>query len=50
MESRGSFSTRLGFILVSLPCVLDLEDFFVSNNLLPLGALVYLAFCTSRYG
>ena len=30
--------------------VLDLEDFFVSNNLLPLGALVYLAFCTSRYG
>ena len=31
-------------------CVLDLEDFLVSNNLLPLGSLVYLAFCTSRYG
>ena len=30
--------------------VLDLEDFFVSYNLLPLGSLVYLAFCTSRYG
>ena len=30
--------------------VLDLEDFVVSNNLLPLGSLVYLAFCTSRYG
>lgn len=30
--------------------VLDLEDFFVSNNLLPLGSLVYLLFCTSRYG
>lgn len=30
--------------------VLALEDFFVSNNLLPLGSLVYLAFCTSRYG
>ena len=30
--------------------MLDLEDFFVSNNLLPLGSLVYLAFCTSRYG
>ncbi|WP_418871632.1 sodium-dependent transporter [Selenomonas bovis] len=29
---------------------LDLEDFFVSYNLLPLGSLVYLAFCTSRYG
>ena len=30
--------------------VLDLEDFIVSNNLLPLGSLVYLTFCTSRYG
>lgn len=30
--------------------VLDLEDFFVSNNLLPLGSLVYVLFCTSRYG
>lgn len=30
--------------------VLDLEDFLVSNNLLPMGSLVYLAFCTSRYG
>ena len=30
--------------------ILDLEDFFVSNNLLPLGSLVYLVFCTSRYG
>ncbi len=28
----------------------DLEDFLVSNNLLPLGSLVYLLFCTSRYG
>lgn len=31
-------------------CVLDLEDFLVSNNLLPLGSLVYLTFCTNRYG
>ena len=30
--------------------VLDLEDFLVSNNILPLGSLVYLAFCTQRYG
>ena len=30
--------------------VLDLEDFIVSNNLLPLGSLVYLMFCTNRYG
>lgn len=28
----------------------DLEDFVVSNNLLPLGSLAYLLFCTSRYG
>lgn len=27
-----------------------LEDFIVSNNLLPLGSLIYLLFCTSRYG
>lgn len=30
--------------------ILDLEDFIVSNNMLPLGALVYLAFCCTRYG
>lgn len=28
----------------------DLEDFIVSNNLLPIGSLMYLLFCTSRYG
>lgn len=28
----------------------DIEDFIVSNNLLPLGSLIYLVFCTSRYG
>ena len=27
-----------------------LEDFIVSNTLLPLGSLVYLLFCVSRYG
>ncbi len=30
--------------------LMDLEDFIVSNNLLPLGSLVYLLFCVSRYG
>ncbi len=30
--------------------VLDLEDFIVSNNILPLGSLLYLLFCTTRYG
>lgn len=27
--------------------VLDLEDFIISNNILPLGSLVYVLFCTS---
>ena len=31
-------------------CVLDLEDFILSNNILPIGSLIYLLFCTSRYG
>lgn len=30
--------------------VLDLEDFLVSNILLPFGSLVYLIFCVSRVG
>lgn len=30
--------------------IMDLEDFIVSNNILPLGSLVYLMFCTYRYG
>lgn len=30
--------------------VLDTEDFIVSNLLLPLGSLVYLLFCVSKWG
>ena len=30
--------------------ILDLEDFLVSNILLPIGSLVYLLFCVTRYG
>ncbi len=30
--------------------IMDLEDFLVSNNILPLGSLVYLLFCTSKRG
>ena len=53
-------------IVLALPCILgktdwaaftiggkdimDMEEFIVSNNLLPLGSLVYLLFCVSRYG
>ena len=27
-----------------------MEDFIVSNNLLPLGAIYLVIFCTNRYG
>lgn len=53
-------------MVLSLPCILgftvwsdiqfagkgimDMEDFAVSNILLPLGSLFYVIFCTSRYG
>lgn len=30
--------------------ILDLEDFIVSNNLLPLGSLGYVLFCTKKNG
>ncbi|MBE6350043.1 MAG: sodium-dependent transporter, partial [Spirochaetaceae bacterium] len=30
--------------------VLDLEDFIVSNNLLPLGSLLFVLFCTLKSG
>lgn len=30
--------------------VLDLEDFLVSNIILPIGSLIYLLFCVSRFG
>lgn len=52
--------------VLSLPCILsfgawsevkifgmglmDLEDYIVSNLLLPIGSLVYVLFCTTRYG
>lgn len=30
--------------------IMDLEDFLVSDNILPLGSLVYLLFCVTRKG
>lgn len=30
--------------------IMDLEDFIISNNILPLGSLIYLLFCTYRFG
>ena len=63
---KTSWINAIAIIVLSLPCVLgmtdwshvtilgksimDFEDFLVSNNLLPLGSLVYVLFCTTRYG
>lgn len=30
--------------------IMDLEDFIVSNNVLPLGSLVFIVFCTNKRG
>ena len=30
--------------------ILNLEDFIVSNLLLPIGCLIFILFCTTRYG
>lgn len=65
-RKKAVVGNLIAIIVLSMPCVLgfnvwsgftplggtvlDLEDFLVSNNLLPLGSLVYLLFCTSRYG
>ncbi len=39
-----SFITPLG----AKSTILDLEDFIISNNILPLGSLIYVLFCTSK--
>lgn len=63
---KASLVNMIAVFLLSLPCIFGMtiwsdftilgkdimgfEDFLVSNNLLPLGSLVYLMFCVSRYG
>lgn len=39
-----------GFQIPGIGDIQGLEDFIVSNNILPLGGLLYVLFCTSRYG
>lgn len=46
-----SFGVLSGFMpLGEGTGVLDLEDFIVSNNLLPIGALIYTIFVVSKFG
>lgn len=45
------FNVLAGFIpLGEGSTIMDLEDFIVSNNLLPLGSLGYVLFCTKKNG
>ena len=44
------YNVLSGLHLIGGRDVLDTEDFLVSNLLLPLGSLVYLLFCTTRWG
>ena len=44
------FNIWSGFQLVPGKVVLDMEDFVVSNLLLPGGSLIFILFCTTRYG
>ena len=51
----GSIPCALGFnvwsgFAIAGKGIMDLEDFAVSNILLPLGALTYVLFCVTRYG
>lgn len=39
-----------GFSVFGGMTVLDVEDFIVSNLLLPIGSLIYLLFCVTRWG
>lgn len=65
-QKQATVCVGVLLIVLALPCILGMtdwssfqiggkdimgiEDFIVSNNLLPLGSLVYLLFCVSRYG
>ncbi len=51
-----SLPCALGFNVlsgISIPAIGDIqsiEDFIVSNNMLPLGSLVFVLFCTQKFG
>ena len=63
---KTSIINCIFMLIASLPCVLgfnvwsgatlggmnilDIEDFIVSNLLLPSGAIIYLLFCVTRFG
>ena len=42
--------TDLSYIMFHGKDIMDMEDFVVSSVLLPLGAMIYVLFCVTRYG
>ena len=44
------FNVWSGFSVPAIGDIQSLEDFVVSNNLLPLGSLLYVVFCVSKRG
>ncbi len=40
----------LSYVTIGGKAIMDMEDFVISNLLLPLGSMVYVLFCTNRYG
>lgn len=44
------FNVLSGFVVPGIGDIQSLEDFIVSNNLLPLGGLIFLLFCTRKSG
>lgn len=44
------FNVLSGATVPGIGDIQSLEDFIVSNNILPIGSLIYVLFCTSRRG
>ena len=44
------FNIWSGFTIPNIGDIQAIEDFIVSNNLLPIGSLIVLLFCTSKKG
>ena len=65
-RQKATWINAVAILVLSMPCVLglniwsdikflglgimDFEDFLISDNLLPLGSLVFLLFCTRKSG
>lgn len=44
------FNVLSGVVVPGIGDIQTFEDFIVSNNMLPLGSLIFVIFCTTRYG